>query len=87
MWFVYVLRCADNSLYIGQTNDILTRLARHNEGLASAHTAIRCPVRLVYTEKYESQSDSLKRERQLKRWTRAKKEALIIGDKVALKRL
>ena len=87
MWFVYLLRCADGSLYIGQANDVAKRLASHNEGTAAAHTASHLPVRLVYAEQYPSVDDCLKRERQLKRWTRAKKEALIAGDTAALKKL
>jgi predicted GIY-YIG superfamily endonuclease len=87
MWFVYILRCADDSLYIGETNDVARRLVRHNLGAAAGHTARHRPVRVVYTEEYASRADCLKRERQLKRWTRAKKEALITGDKRALKTL
>jgi len=87
MWFVYILRCADDSFYVGETNDVEGRLARHNDGAAAAHTAKRRPVRLVYTEHHPTRDECLKRERQLKGWTRAKKEALIAADKVALKKL
>ena len=87
MWFVYILRCADGSFYIGETNDVLSRLGRHNNGTAATHTAVRRPVQLVYIEEYSSRDDCLKRERQLKRWTRAKKEALIAGDATRLKTL
>jgi predicted GIY-YIG superfamily endonuclease len=87
MWFVYILRCADNSLYVGETHDVPGRVARHNEGTAAAHTAQRRPVHLVYTEEHAKRADCLKRERQLKRWTRAKKEALITGDRALLKKL
>jgi predicted GIY-YIG superfamily endonuclease len=87
MWFVYILRCADDSLYIGETHDVPSRVARHNEGTAAAHTSQHRPVRVVYTEAYPERADCLKRERQLKRWTRVKKEALIAGDIVALKQL
>ena len=75
------------SLYVGETNDVSSRLTRHNAGTAAAHTAKRGPVRLVYTERYPTREGCLRRERQLKRWTRAKKEALIAGDKSALKNL
>lgn len=87
MWFVYILRCADDSLYIGETNDVARRVAKHNEGSGAAHTEKHRPVRLVYTEEHASRAGCLKRERQLKRWTRAKKEALIAGDPVLLKKL
>ena len=85
--FVYILRCADESLYIGETNDVERRLTRHNQGFAASHTAKRRPVRLVYTEQLPTREDCLKRERQLKGWARAKKEALIAGDKAALNKL
>ena len=87
MWFVYILRCADDSLYIGETYDVAGRVARHNDGTAAAHTARHRPVQVVHIEQYASRADCLKRERQLKRWTRAKKEALIAGDKELLRRL
>ena len=85
--YVYILRCADNSLYIGETHDVVSRSARHNDGVGAADTAKRRPVRVVYTEQYETRKACLRRERQLKGWTRAKKEALIADDKSALKRL
>ncbi len=85
MWFVYILRCADDSFYVGETADVAQRVAAHNDGHGSAHTAARRPVQLAYTEEFASQFVCLKRERQLKRWTRAKKEALIRGDRKALK--
>jgi len=86
MWFVYILACADGSLYIGETHDVRKRLARHNDGIAAAHTAKHRPVRLVYTERYDTRAECIARERQLKRWTRAKKEVLIAGDATALKK-
>jgi predicted GIY-YIG superfamily endonuclease len=87
MWFVYILRCIDDSLYIGATNDVPSRVARHNDGTAAVHTAKHRPVRLVYAEQYANRLECFKRERQLKRWTRAKKEALIAKDIATLKRL
>jgi predicted GIY-YIG superfamily endonuclease len=87
MWFLYILRCADDSLYIGATSNVERRVSRHNDGFAAAYTARRRPVRIVYTEQYAARAECLKRERQLKQWTRAKKEALIAGDTRALKSL
>ena len=87
MWVVYILRCVDGSLYIGQTNDLEKRVAKHNNGVAAAHTACRRPVHVVYTEEHPNLAESSRRERQLKRWTRAKKEALIAGNGTLLKRL
>lgn len=87
MWFVYILRCVDDVLYIGETSNVDLRLMKHNEGSACAFTARRRPVTLVYSEAYSTRVAALTRERQLKRWTRAKKEALIRGDLAALKHL
>jgi predicted GIY-YIG superfamily endonuclease len=87
MHFVYVLRCADNSLYIGETPDLVARLAKHHDGSASTFTAQRRPVTMVYAEEYQDRHAALLRERQLKTWTRRKKEALVAGDLPALKRL
>lgn len=86
MHFVYILRCTDNSLYTGETPNLAGRLAKHNEGSASHFTAQRRPVSLVYAEEYPDRSAALRRERQIKRWSRAKKEALVAGDRRALKR-
>jgi putative endonuclease len=79
MPFVYILLCADSSLYIGVTANLEARVARHNNGEGSAFTAARRPVHLVFSETFETMADTLARERQLKRWTRRKKEALIAG--------
>ena len=84
---VYILRCADNSLYIGETDDLVLRVARHDGGRGCVFTARRRPVTLVYSEVVANREDAMRRERQLKRWTRAKKEALIVGDLAELKRL
>jgi len=87
MRYVYILRCADDALYIGQTADLESRLTKHTEGTGSVFTATRRPVELAYAEVHATDAAALKRERQLKRWTRAKKEALIAGDFTRLKRL
>ena len=87
MMWVYILRCSDNSLYTGLTNDVETRERWHNAGFGSSYTARRRPVRAVYAEPFQSLSKARARERQLKRWTVRKKEALIAGDLQALKKL
>ena len=84
MRWIYILRCADNSLYVGETCDTDERLRTHNEGRGGIYTAHRRPVELVYTEPHRTREAALDRERQLKRWTRAKKEALIAGNQAAL---
>lgn len=87
MHFVYILRCADKALYIGEAADLDRRLERHRDGSACSFTASRRPVALVYSEPHASRATALRRERQLERWTRAKKEALIAGDRVLLTQL
>jgi len=86
MHFVYILRCADASLYIGETDDVESRVGRHREGRACACTASRRPVELVYLEAHSTHLEARRRERQLKGWTRRKKEALVAGDLAQLKR-
>ena len=86
-YYTYILKCSDDSYYVGSTDDLPQRLARHNSGLASAWTAARRPVQLVYSEPYLSQSQAVKRERQIKKWSCAKKTALIQGNLAALKAL
>jgi putative endonuclease len=87
MHFVYMLRCADGTLYTGYARDPNEREKVHNSGRGARYTAGRRPVNLVYSEQCESVSSALKREHQLKRWTRAKKEALVCGDLAELKKL
>jgi predicted GIY-YIG superfamily endonuclease len=82
--YVYLLRCADNSLYVGETSDLATRERHHNEGRGGSYTAKRRPVQIVYAEQYSSREEALRRERQIKRWRSQKKELLVRGDVAAL---
>lgn len=75
--FVYIVRCADGTLYTGYARDPSGREEMHNAGRGAKYTAGRRPVRIVYTEAHETIGDALRREHELKRWPRAKKEALI----------
>ena len=78
---VYILRCADGSYYVGSTKkDPLGREWEHNQRLVPGYTHSRTPVVLVYAERHERLLDGFQRERQLKGWSRAKKEALIDGQ-------
>ncbi len=79
-YYVYILRCADGTLYTGSTTDVEARERTHNAGRGAKYTAARRPVQVVFREGHSSRSAAQKREAQLKRWTRAKKEALIAGD-------
>lgn len=84
---VYILRCADGSYYVGSTEDLKGRENAHNNGRGAKYTFLRRPVQLVCSESYDSLEKSMGRERQLKRWSRTKKEALIIRDAARLKQL
>ena len=84
--FVYIVRCADGTLYTGYARDPQGRERMHNSGHGARYTAGRRPVRLVYSEPFESHGDALRREGQLKRWSRANKEALIAGESGRLDR-
>jgi predicted GIY-YIG superfamily endonuclease len=77
MPFVYILRCADGTLYTGCALDPARRLAAHNSGRGARYTSGRRPVRLIYSEPCPTIGDALRRERELKRWPKAKKRALI----------
>lgn len=76
MWTVYMLRCADGSLYTGSTTDVVRRLAQHNAGKGGAYTRGRGPARLVYREPQPDQSAAFKREAEIKSWTRKRKQRL-----------
>ena len=86
-YFIYILQCADGSFYVGSTADLQPRVRAHQAGKAAAYTAARRPVRLVYHQRFPSRADAVNRERQIKRWTHHKKQALIDGDMVKLKAL
>src|SRR5690554_5976012 len=81
LW-VYILRCADRSYYVGSTrkDHPAEREWEHNQGVVAGYTRSRRPVTLIYAEYYERLVEGFERERQLKRWSRAKKEALMRED-------
>ena len=84
-YFVYILRCADASYYVGVTNNVERRLEEHRQALdPRSYTAQRLPVELVYAEWYHYILQAIAREKQLKGWSRKKKEALMAGDMKAL---
>jgi putative endonuclease len=78
--WLYILRLKSGQLYIGSTTDLDQRYKDHCSGKACRTTQSDPPQKLLYTEEFDSFSDARKREAQVKRWTRAKKEALIAGD-------
>jgi predicted GIY-YIG superfamily endonuclease len=76
-WFIYILRCADGSLYTGITKDMERRCQQHNNGTASRYTRSRRPTKLVWQEAQPSRSSALKREAAIKAMTRQEKLTLI----------
>jgi putative endonuclease len=82
--WVYILRCADGSYYTGCTTNIDQRFGQHQAGINCAYTSIRRPVVMVWAEEHQHIRDAIDNERQIKRWSRRKKEALINGDYAAL---
>ena len=80
MHYVYILRCADDTLYTGWTTDVERRVAVHNSGKGAKYTRARLPVELVYTEEFEDKIEPQKREYAIKQLTRAGKEALIESE-------
>lgn len=78
--FIYILRCADGAYYVGSTTALAARLDTHNAGRGPRFTASRRPVTLLYSEPFPTLAQARKREIQIKKWSRAKKQALIAGD-------
>ena len=78
MFYFYIVRCFDNSLYCGQTNNLERRIKEHNfdKNRSAKYMRGKTPVKLIYYEKYPTLQLAMKRELQVKKWTRAKKEAL-----------
>lgn len=87
MYTLYILRNIHNRLYIRQTNNIKRRLNEHKNHYGAKYTKDYGDFKLVYTETFNNRTDAMRREAQLKRWTIAKKEALICGDLALLKKL
>lgn len=79
-YYVYILKCLDGSYYTGSTNKLQRRLAEHQAGKVEGYTSSRLPVELVWCAEFPSEHDAFLRERQIKGWSRAKKEALIRHD-------
>jgi len=84
---MYILRCSDNTFYVGSTWDVERRLAQHEQGEAANYTRSRRPVALVYVEEYTRIDDAFRREKQVQNWSHAKRQALIDGDVAALRAL
>jgi len=86
--FVYMLRCSDGSYYVGSTRASLEqRISQHNLGHFGGYTVKRRPVTLVFAQEFQRITEAIAAERQLKGWSRAKKESLIRGDYATIKAL
>ena len=81
MWWVYMLRCGDGSLYTGSTTDVARRVEAHRSGRGAKYTRSRPPVTLVYQEAQGGRSEALRREAAIKRLSRAEKLQLAAGKK------
>jgi predicted GIY-YIG superfamily endonuclease len=76
-FFVYILHCSDGSYYSGHTDNIETRISQHMQGTLEGYTSARRPLKVVFVQTCESRSEALEAERQIKNWSRRKKESLI----------
>ena len=86
-FWVYILRCADNSYYTGHTDNLEERIAKHKTGEIEGYTSTRLPVRLMFSEQFPTREQALTCERQIKGWGRKKNEALMRGDWAEVSRL
>jgi len=84
-FWLYILRCADGAYYTGHTDNLELRIAQHEQGTFEGYTSMRKPLVLAYSQEFSSREEALAAEMQVKRWSRAKKEALIRGDFDALR--
>jgi len=80
MAYTYILRCSDGSYYTGSTKNLEQRLWQHQNSQGANHTKVRLPVELMYSEYYERVDEAFVREKQIQKWSRKKKEALIEGN-------
>ena len=85
--FTYILKCSDDSYYTGSTKNLERRIDQHNSGNGANYTRKRTPVELVYFEEYPRIDEAYYREKQIQKWSRGKKEALIKGDIKVLREL
>ncbi len=86
-YFVYILKCSDDSYYTGVTNNLEKRINEHQAGIIKGYTSSRLPIKLVFSERFSDVNQAIQLEKQLKGWSRKKKEALINGNFDLLVRL
>ncbi len=86
-FWVYILRCADDSYYTGHTDNLEGRIVKHRTGEIEGYTATRLPVKLLFSEEFTTREEALVCERRIKGWSRKKKEAMMRGDWAEVSRL
>jgi putative endonuclease len=86
-FWVYIVRCADGSYYTGHSDNLERRIAAHQSGEIKSYTSTRLPIELVYSQEFVTRTEALEHERQIKGWSRKKKEALMRGDWEEISRL
>jgi len=86
-FWVYILRCADNSYYTGHTDNLEERIAKHQLGEIEGYTSTRLPVKLLFSEEFPTRDEALACEQQIKGWSRRKKEAMMQEDWVEVSQL
>ena len=75
-WHLYLVRCADDTIYTGISSDVQSRIDKHNSGRGAKYTQARLPVRLIYSESQPNRISAMKREIEVKKWGRKRKENL-----------
>lgn len=86
-FWVYILRCADNSYYTGHTDNLEQRIGEHQQGLCGGYTSSRLPVEMAFSQECATREEALAAEQQIKGWSRKKKEAMMCGDWAEVSRL
>lgn len=86
-FWVYILRCVDNSYYTGHTDNLDKRIVEHETGEIEGYTSTRLPVTLVFADEFPTREEALAGERRIKGWSRKKKEAMMRGDWAEVSRL
>ena len=76
-YYFYIAKCADSTLYSGQTNDLAERLEEHNSGKGAKYTASRKPIKIVYSEEFSTRGEAMQREAEVKKLSRKKKLKLV----------
>lgn len=84
MWFLYILKCADGTLYTGISNDLSARIQKHEQGQGAKYTKGRGPFKLVYSESFKDRASATRREAEIKKLKKSKKLKLVEGFKTTL---